>query len=329
MLCGSVSVRSIFHGAKSTRSARHGIRTGRPWSFEARAANLSRCWCGRAPADDVGRSAPHVGPQHNHAKSALRGVCSVVGWSVLHPRGEARAGRAPRYSNAVIKTIRSLFCRPIAVLVRSSLGRRHGEERAPRWATTQPRQVHTALRACSVGGRPILPRGEKRAGRAPRDSNAVIKPFEAGAADLSRCCCGRASADGVGRTALAHNTTTPSAHYAARAPWAVGRYSAGRKARGPRATSLRRGDYNLPKPLSRCWCVRASADGAGNSAPHWPTTQPRQVRTARRVLRGRLAGTPRDEKRAGRGPRHSSAGIKTFRIRCRRFVTVLVRSCLG
>ena len=32
------------------------------------------------------RSAPRVGPQHNHAKSALRGVCSVGGRLILHGR---------------------------------------------------------------------------------------------------------------------------------------------------------------------------------------------------------------------------------------------------
>ena len=64
-----------------------------------------------------------------------------------------RGGRAPRNSNAVSTTFRSLSSRSVTVLVQSSLGQRHGEERAPRWATTQPRQVYTSRCACSVGGR--------------------------------------------------------------------------------------------------------------------------------------------------------------------------------
>ena len=62
-------------------------------TFQSRAADLSRCWCGRSSADGVGRSAPRVGPQHNHAKSALRGACSVGGRPILHGAKRARAAR--------------------------------------------------------------------------------------------------------------------------------------------------------------------------------------------------------------------------------------------
>ena len=44
------------------------------------------------------------------------------------------------------------------------------------------------------------------------------------------------------RLSLAHNTTTPNAHCAARAPWAVGRYCTGRKARGTRGTGFKHDD---------------------------------------------------------------------------------------
>ena len=41
-------------------------------------------------------------------------------------------------------------------------------------------------RACSVGGRPVLPRGEARAGCAARELNFMARHFEAAAADLAR-----------------------------------------------------------------------------------------------------------------------------------------------
>ena len=48
---------------------------------------------------------------------------------------------------------------------------------------------------------------------------------------------------------LAHSTTTPNPHFAARAPWAVGRYSTGQKARRPHAIGLERGSRDLSKPV--------------------------------------------------------------------------------
>ena len=48
---------------------------------------------------------------------------------------------------------------------------------------------------------------------------------------------------------MAHNTTTPSPRCAARAPWAVGRISTGRIARGMRATGPERSDQDLSKAV--------------------------------------------------------------------------------
>ena len=70
----SVGGRPILNGAKSAGAARCGIQARRPKPFERRAADLLWCSCGQASADAVGRSAPRVGPKHNHAKSALRGA---------------------------------------------------------------------------------------------------------------------------------------------------------------------------------------------------------------------------------------------------------------
>ena len=59
------------------------------------------------------------------------------------------------------------------------------------------------------------------------------------------------------RHTLTHNTTMPSPHCAACAPWAVGRHSTGRKARGPRATGVERGDHDFPNSaLPTCRVVR-------------------------------------------------------------------------
>ena len=73
---------------KNVRAARHKDCTKWPRSIEARAADLSRCWCGRASPDGAGRSAPLVGPQYNHFKSAERRVVRTL-WAV----GQYSTGR--------------------------------------------------------------------------------------------------------------------------------------------------------------------------------------------------------------------------------------------
>ena len=72
-------------GMCATGFKRAGKRT-----FDPPAADLSRCWCSQAPADGVGRSAPRVRPQHNHAKSALRGACFAGRRPLLHGTRFAR-----------------------------------------------------------------------------------------------------------------------------------------------------------------------------------------------------------------------------------------------
>ena len=200
------------------------------------------------------RIAPRVGPQHNHAKSALHGACAACtvsqysagrqargpramgfehdehallylvlstycGVGTIEPRPTARGGahralahhtttpsthctarvlRARSANTSRMKSSRAVAtdsntrttilyspCRPpVAVLVRSSLGRRRGEERAPRWSTTQPHQVQTSWRVrhrCSAD----TPRGATRAGRATGFEGRK-RYFKARAADLSR-----------------------------------------------------------------------------------------------------------------------------------------------
>ena len=157
------------------------------------------------------------------------------------PRRGKRAGRAPQDSNAVILSLRRPCRRHVAALVQSSPGRRHEQERAPRWATSQPPQVRTARHAWSVGGRPIL-HGAKSAWATRHGFRTRWpQPLEAHS-DLSWCWCGQAPTDGVGRSAPRvgpqHNHAK-SALRGALAPWAVGRYSAERKARVSRAKILK------------------------------------------------------------------------------------------
>ena len=213
--------------------------------------------------------------------TARGGTCSALAHSTTAPSPccEARApwavgrnstGRKARGTratglNAVAKTSRRTCCQPATVLVRSSPGRQRGKERAPRWSTTQPRQIRAARRV--LRGRPAeSPQGEKHAGRAPRDSNAVV------VRTCRRPCCQPATV--FVRSSLG---------------WQRG---------------------------EEC-------------APRWPTTQPRQVCAAQRVLRGRSAESPQGEKRAGRAPRDSNAMTKTSQRPCYQPATVLVRSIAG
>ena len=216
----SVGGRPVFHRTRSARAARRGVRARRSQFFETRAADPSRCWCGRAATDGVGRSAPRVGAQHCHlsphcAARVLRGRSAII------PRGKKRAGRALWGSNATITAFQNPCRRPVVVSGQSSLGQRHGEERGPRLPTTQPRQVSTA-RLCGTCAPWAIGRySTGREARGPRAAKCVR-----GDHDLSKpvppTCRGvgavepRPATRGRARPALAHNTTTPSPHCAAR-----------------------------------------------------------------------------------------------------------------
>ena len=206
---GSVGGRPVLHGAKRARAARHGSRTRRSRRLETAAADLRRCRCGRASANGVGWTAPRVGREDNHAKSASAHVLS--GPSAGSPRGEARAGRAPRESNAAVTTSRNCSRRPGAVSVKKSLGQRRGVERAARWPRRQPRQVRQRARAPWAVGRFSTGRSARR----PRATG-----FERGGNDVLKLqpptwrVVGeeepRPTAWDGARRALAAKTTTPS-----------------------------------------------------------------------------------------------------------------------
>ena len=87
-----------------------------------------------------------------HTTTEVRSApCARVlrGRSSDSPRGDERAGRAPRGSNAVTLTMQSRSRRPDVVAVRPSRGRRLGEERAPTRHTPQPRSAVRSAPAVS------------------------------------------------------------------------------------------------------------------------------------------------------------------------------------
>ena len=191
--------------------------------------------------------------------------------------------------------------RPVAVLVRSSPGRRRAEECAPRWATTRPFQARAACYAatCSVGGRPTL-HGTKSA-RAERDGIKTwfSRPLETRAADMSRWWCGRASADGVRRSAHRVGPQHNRAKSALRGAQLLRARSAdttrGKKREGRAARNSNVVLTAFRKPcaadLWQCLRGRASTDNVETSAPAsgHNTTTPSPHSAAARVLRGRPA----------------------------------------
>ena len=75
------------------------------------------------------------------------------GQSAGSPRGEARAGRAARDSEAMVMSSRSRSRRPGAVSVQKRLGQRRGVKCAPRWPRRKPRQKAKSASACVLRGR--------------------------------------------------------------------------------------------------------------------------------------------------------------------------------
>jgi len=125
-----------------------------------------------SPGRRRGRSAPRVGPQHNHAKSALRGA--HVSWAVGR-YSTGRTARGPlvtRFERGVhdLPKLVPPTCRGVGAV----------EPRPTAWGgvrlllgdnTTMPSPQSGVWRV--LYGRSVNIRRGKRAGRAPRDSNWV------------------------------------------------------------------------------------------------------------------------------------------------------------
>ena len=230
---GRFSTGRSARGSRATelRSGGHGVSKPQPptWRGVGEEEPRPTAWGGARRALAAKTTTPSP-----PARSVLRGR------SAGSPRGEARAGCAPRKSNAVVTTFESRSRRPGAVSVKKSLGQRRGVERAARWPRRQPRQVRQR----------------------------------------------------------------------ARAPWAVGRFSTGRSARGPRATGVERCGHDVSKPQPPTWRgvgeeePRPTAWGGARRALAAKTTTPSPP--ARACSVGGRPGSPRGEARAGRAARESN-----------------------
>ena len=156
----------------------------------------------------MGWSAPRVGRNDNHAKSASAHV--PCGRSAGSPQVEVRSSRAAQESQAISKKLRNRIRRPVALSVQKSLGTWRGMERLALAAkTTTPSPT---ARAYSVSGWLIL-YWVKRAGGRPTQFKGfgygLLKPQP-----TTWCGVGeedpRPTAWAGARPALTAKTTTPS-----------------------------------------------------------------------------------------------------------------------
>ena len=241
------------------------------------------------------------------------------------PRGDKHAGRAPRGSNAISPTIRSRSRRPDAVAVRPCLGRRVGEERVTFWIEPPP-SPHRAVYARVLRGRSSdYPPGDERAGRPPREPNAVSSTVRSRSrrpdAVAVRLSLGHGAGENRVPRWLHHNQdhtsqctrvlcgrladSPRSDEREGRAPWDRTRYH-----RWPEATAA---------DMTRWPCGRALADEPGNSD--------RAVHA--RVLCGRSSDSPRGDERAGHAPQEPNAASPPLRSRSRHHDAVAVRPSRG
>ena len=204
------------------------------------------------PRPAVWGGAPSVDPQHNHAKSALRGKCAP--WMVGRYKWcDMRAGCMLLYLHAVATNFRSPCRRPVTVLVRLVIGRRRGQERAPRQPCIGPQHSHAKSAlcgACSVGDRSIL-HGASCAlaarHRIRRSGHVLPKPAPptchgVGAVDPRPSAWGSAP-----RVGSQHNHAK-SALRGKRAPWMVDQYSEPRLAAWGRARHALAHNTTTPSP---------------------------------------------------------------------------------
>ena len=194
-----------------------------------------------------GRSAPRIGPQHNNAKSALRGA--HVSWAVGR-YSSGRTARGPLVASIVrgghdLPNLVPPTCRNFGAV----------ELRPTAWGGVCPLLGHNTTMPSPQSGvwRVLLGRlantrqVEKRAGCAPRDSNGMATTS---LKSVPPTCRGGDAAEprptalgGAPRVGRQHDHGK-SALRGAHVSWAVGRYSTGRKASGPSATRLERSGHN-------------------------------------------------------------------------------------
>ena len=274
-----------------------------------------------------GWSAPRVGPQHNHANSALRGACSAGRRPLLHGAIRTRDAR---------RMIRTHRARAIVPLTSTYRGVGAVPPRPTAWGgarraltrTTTTCLVRTAWRVLR-GPSAATPWCDTRAGRAPRDSNALVKTFRILRRQPVAALCGRASADGVGRSTLLvglhHNHANSAlcgACSAVRRPLRHGAIRARDVCHGTR-TRWSRSLESSAADWSQCWCGRVSADCVGRSAPRVGPHHNHAKSALRGALRGPSAATPWCDTRAERAPQDSNALAKILRIVHHQSIAVL------
>ena len=264
----SVGGRLGLHRAKRARAARHGTRQRRSRRFEAAAADRARCLRQEPRPTALGGARRELAAQ-TIAPSPQRAVHSLwaVGWFFT-----GRSARGPRATGPERDGCDVLKPKP-------PTGRGVGEEkrRPTAWGrakrelaaqTTAPSPQRAVNNLCSVGSRLVL-HVTKRA-RAARHGTRKrrLRCFEAAAANLARCLRQepRPTAWGRAKRELAAQTTAPSPQRAVHALWAVGCFSTGRSARGPRSTGLESDGYGSSKPqppTGRGVCARSLGQRRG------------------------------------------------------------------
>ena len=205
-------------------------------------------------ANSVGCSAPRVGCEDNHAKSASTHL--LCGRLAGFRQGEARAGRAQGMAKALHATFRSRSRRPDSVSVKKSLGRWRGLQCAPCWLRRQPRQVRQRAAALwAVGWF-----STRQSTRGPRATEFESVGYERSELQPPAWCgvCEeepRPTAWAAVRPALAAKTTTPSPppRSCSVCGWLVLHDFTRQRMRGTRATEPGSVDYELLKLQPPTW----------------------------------------------------------------------------
>ena len=246
-------------------------------------------------------------------------------------------GRGAQCSRTTRSVVDSLKTRSRSRRASSAFGEEEPQPAA--WDRARPALAATTTtpsppaRACSVGGRPVL-HGAKRVrpratGFKSCDYGVRSRSRRPGAVSVKKSLGQRR---GVERAARWPRRQPRQVRQRARAPWAVGWFSTGRSARGPRARNSKLSATTFRSRSRRPGAVsvkRASANGVGWSAPRVGREDNHAKSASARVLRGRSAGSPRGEARAGRAARDSKALVTTCRSRSRRPGAVSVKKSLG
>ena len=195
------------------------------------------------------------------------------------PRGNARTGRAPRNSKAMVTKAQNSSRRFGEVALKMSFGQRRGMECSLRWPPSHPRRVRQCARALRavVGS----PQGEARTGRPARDSEPTVTKMRTRSRQTSEVAYKRSLGQrrGVERAPRWLQRQPRQVRQCAHAPCAVGWFSTGRTVRGPRDTEFGSYRHIVSKPQPETWRSvekeepqSTAWDGARSALPAKTTT---------------------------------------------------------